>query len=35
MDLDGASTDTIERSWPKEGVGGTPTEGPVGDERNT
>ena len=32
MDLDGASTDTIAGSWPKDGVGGTLVEGPVGDE---
>ena len=35
MDLDGASVDAIEGSWPREGVVGTPAEGPVGDERNT
>ena len=32
MDLDGASTDTIEGSWPKVGVGGTLVEGHVGEE---
>ena len=35
MDLDGTSTDTIEGSWPKVGVGGTLVEGPVGDKKNT
>ena len=35
MDLDGASADATEGSWPKEGVAGTQAEGPVGDERNT
>ena len=35
MDLDGASTDTFEGSWPKDGMGGTLVEGPVGDKKNT
>ena len=34
MDLDGASADVIEGSWPEEGVGGTAVGDSVRDEGN-